>query len=842
MILFKAQRRAHKGGEVGANGEFYEGGKFIATTDHAKGKPKPNGGGRQEIEPYKWETPPEPGMRSLWRAIGPGVFVGLNRATGKWGLIASDTTWGYYFDHDADLIARAKAHYLNMIARYEAGERWIKPEEAMIKAHVHAYTRHDGTTVRDHEDRRPNRKKRYPEDRASPEAAAALDALKAVRRGSLREALGPKLDSYLVAIHASNEHVRDLVERAGQPAESVAEATLDALAGMDPARLVRLHGWSDLIGFIRSALRDLSVALRQAKMDKAADWLQWQAGEWTDDDLGRLLLRADKRAGTLSKGHSMDTLNRLLGDFGQQPVAVLFLKSYVKPTSYVRNGKTVQRRGYTDKRSKKLEGGGKDPYTGDLFGQSEPVPEPETAKLSAHRKAERDTIEKHGTTAGPDAENTYKTRYLMHLHGGAGSGGHTDSAHAEGDNWVMPIQDAIAEHKELVHAAETPSKADDKEELKEQKGELKRMEAADTDDDHPAPIPRRTIAGLPDSDRTKWIGHHRAHHELTYYEMPQIKKRMEKVRHLKNQAESEMRQQEAHDKDLRGSGLPGSIERADQHKDAADRMRIERKGHADELGRLADVHAQIYEMAGKHARAKHSILPESDDLRMDFMSGKRRDDREEAKYAADALKQYRAFYKKKTMAKSILFLKTHVSGYTRADGVTVKPHEDKRAKKITPPKGWVHAQGDDQFNPWGAHPYRHVFSRDYGGDGKPVHNLSILRHTDGDYIPAHGGVVMHDKKTKTPDDAARIAEDWLRGSHPDVVEKRDWRDEENWHTRTMGRMKTLSDDALRFIVKDANEAAANIEEMNPNSEKAGRYRDEAHYAAMELRRRQDGSK
>lgn len=33
------QRRARKGGELGANGEWYEGGKFIATTEAAKSAP-----------------------------------------------------------------------------------------------------------------------------------------------------------------------------------------------------------------------------------------------------------------------------------------------------------------------------------------------------------------------------------------------------------------------------------------------------------------------------------------------------------------------------------------------------------------------------------------------------------------------------------------------------------------------------------------------------------------------------------------------------------------------------------------------------------------------------------
>lgn len=54
----------------------------------------------------------------------------------------------------------------------------------------------------------------------------------------------------------------------------------------------------------------------------------------------------------------------------------------------------------------------------------------------------------------------------------------TDSAHASGGNWQMPIKDAIKEHKELIHAAETPSKADDKREVEKQREELRRMEAS----------------------------------------------------------------------------------------------------------------------------------------------------------------------------------------------------------------------------------------------------------------------------------------------------------------------------------------------------------------------------
>lgn len=66
-------------------------------------------------------------------------------------------------------------------------------------------------------------------------------------------------------------------------------------------------------------------------------------------------------------------------------------------------------------------------------------------------------------------------------------------------------------------------------------------------------------------------------------------------------------------------------------------------------------------------------------------------------------------------------------------------------------------------------------------------------------------------------------------------EAKDWRDEENWHTRTQMRMRTLSDAELHYIMKDATEAAENAEQMG--SHKAGQYRDEAHYASDELFRR-----
>jgi len=68
-------------------------------------------------------------------------------------------------------------------------------------------------------------------------------------------------------------------------------------------------------------------------------------------------------------------------------------------------------------------------------------------------------------------------------------------------------------------------------------------------------------------------------------------------------------------------------------------------------------------------------------------------------------------------------------------------------------------------------------------------------------------------------------------------EKRHQKDleSENWHTRTMARMKDRSNDSLRFILRDASEAARAMRGMN--SAKEGQYLDEAPYASMELNAR-----
>jgi len=159
------------------------------------------------------------------------------------------------------------------------------------------------------------------------------------------------------------------------------------------------------------------------------------------------------------------------------------------------------------------------------------------------------------------------------------------------------------------------------------------------------------------------------------------------------------------------------------------------------------------------------------------------------------------------MGKIALFFKSHVSGYTKKDGTVVRPYQDMRTASNST------ASFDDNKK-------RHVEDA-----------IRWANHEHGEYgtdwIRQHAPAHLSEKWGIPESHARNAIDDHFGGD-------KDWRDEENWHSRTMGRMKTLGDDQLRYIIKDANEAAENMEKMDPASKKSGQYRDEAHYASMEL--------
>jgi hypothetical protein len=109
-------KRATKGGEFGANGEWYEGGKFINTVaENRKREGSSRGSGKQEIAPYTWEVAPI-GMKSLYRQFA-GVF---GKVIDGVAVIRNDdqmeTTLRYYRTTRDEAVA--------MIDRWNAGERW----------------------------------------------------------------------------------------------------------------------------------------------------------------------------------------------------------------------------------------------------------------------------------------------------------------------------------------------------------------------------------------------------------------------------------------------------------------------------------------------------------------------------------------------------------------------------------------------------------------------------------------------------------------------------------------------------------------------------------------------
>lgn len=113
-------QRAAKGGQIGANGEWYEGGKFINTIPEngkkegsRRSKPR-----KVEIEPYVWVYPPEGRTQSIYRAVA-GIYGSVDKA-GVMQLRTDDRLPGtlQYFKTTLEEVQA-------LIARYNAGERWV---------------------------------------------------------------------------------------------------------------------------------------------------------------------------------------------------------------------------------------------------------------------------------------------------------------------------------------------------------------------------------------------------------------------------------------------------------------------------------------------------------------------------------------------------------------------------------------------------------------------------------------------------------------------------------------------------------------------------------------------
>ena len=109
-------KRAAKGGELGANGEWYEGGKFINTIPENKKREgsTPRKARKVEIEPYVWVLDPMDGTHSIYRKLAGIHGKVIN------GVMVINTTEAV-LRWTGDTIEQVQS----LAARYNAGERWM---------------------------------------------------------------------------------------------------------------------------------------------------------------------------------------------------------------------------------------------------------------------------------------------------------------------------------------------------------------------------------------------------------------------------------------------------------------------------------------------------------------------------------------------------------------------------------------------------------------------------------------------------------------------------------------------------------------------------------------------
>jgi hypothetical protein len=116
-----ANGRAKRGGQVGMNGEQYDGGQFLPSTDAPKGTPAAKSAKmprKVQVQCGQWIDRPE-GAVSIYEAIA-GTRAKVD------GNAASRTEAGIrYYGAAVTFMARDCGDIDALIARYNAGERWV---------------------------------------------------------------------------------------------------------------------------------------------------------------------------------------------------------------------------------------------------------------------------------------------------------------------------------------------------------------------------------------------------------------------------------------------------------------------------------------------------------------------------------------------------------------------------------------------------------------------------------------------------------------------------------------------------------------------------------------------
>lgn len=113
--MIETTRRAKAGGEFGANGDWYEGGRFINTipeNQKAKGSHRVKAA-KQEIEPFKWVVPQE-GQNSIYRKF-----------SGNWGKVIDGVAVVNADDRTLRFCGVSREEADGLVARWNRGERWM---------------------------------------------------------------------------------------------------------------------------------------------------------------------------------------------------------------------------------------------------------------------------------------------------------------------------------------------------------------------------------------------------------------------------------------------------------------------------------------------------------------------------------------------------------------------------------------------------------------------------------------------------------------------------------------------------------------------------------------------
>lgn len=114
--------RAKKGGEIGTNGEFYEGGKFLPSTTNPKQSPaakKAPKARKIEIERFKWVEVFN-GERSIYQQL-----AGIHKFDRENNTFTFNTNINFQaFNPNCDA-EKAIAEDKELIERYNNGERFV---------------------------------------------------------------------------------------------------------------------------------------------------------------------------------------------------------------------------------------------------------------------------------------------------------------------------------------------------------------------------------------------------------------------------------------------------------------------------------------------------------------------------------------------------------------------------------------------------------------------------------------------------------------------------------------------------------------------------------------------